>query len=307
MIKKQENDNMNLPSASFEDFFIVDDILKKPENIANITNLQINKNPQISLNKLLAYSLYYSEHSRWFDTKKMDMSLFKNQIGKDVGRTDIIINNEKYNANYEDSNHLKTDKYNINLMNILSKFSIIDLDLINKIGIITCQNIFNFISDLITILISSKLTPETAQITQAKKNILITLNKNEQFVIFNFNTKFWITKNKSIVDPEFTCGNMKYVFLIDFKKNTYKISQFDLKYDSNICYQSDNTPEQSDNAPTQNNKKESHLLSIGLPLGLTSIATLATPFVLATLGGKTKKLKRKKGKRKNNTKKGKRK
>ena len=91
MIMKDQKSAQDLPASSFEDFFIVDNVLTRKENIADI-DIQINKQPNVSLNKLLAYSLYYSEYKNWFKTKKMDIALFKNQIGKDASRMDFLIN-----------------------------------------------------------------------------------------------------------------------------------------------------------------------------------------------------------------------
>ena len=45
--------------------------------------------------------------------------------------------NVKYNSLGENINNMKTDKFNVELMNILSKFSVIDFDLLNKIDIST--------------------------------------------------------------------------------------------------------------------------------------------------------------------------
>ena len=117
MSMKEQKSQLDLPTASFEDFFIVDDILKRKENSADI-DIQINKQPNVSLNKLLAYSLYYSEYKNWFNSpnKKMDVSLLKNQSGKDLSRIDILLNNVKYNSLGENINNMKTDKFNVELI-----------------------------------------------------------------------------------------------------------------------------------------------------------------------------------------------
>ena len=304
MSMKEQKTSLDLPSSSFEDFFIVDDILKRKENVANI-DIQINKQPNVSLNKLLAYSLYYSEYKSWFNSDKMDTSLFKFQIGKDASRINLTINKENFNFNDKDKNNIKADKLNIELMTILSKFNIIDLDLINKIGIVVCQNIINYITDLISLMISNKIAPEKMLITQATKNIVLTLTKTQQNSVINFKTKFWITKDGSIDHPELTCGDMEFSFLIDFKKNTYKFINFKCKYDANICYQEEiqENVANVENVTNVANVDNSKYLTYGIPLALGVGGIIAAPFLLGALGGKNKKIKNKKSKRVNKTKK----
>lgn len=308
MIMKTQKEKSDLPSVSFEDFFIVGDILKKIENNADI-NIQINKQPNASLDKLLAYSLYYSEYKNWFNSpnKKMDTSLFKYQVGKDLSRIAFTINNVKYEANNEDNNSLKTDKFNVEIMNILSKFSVINFDLINKIDIVMCQNILNFITDLISLMLSVKIAPEKLIITKAEKNASVTLTKVEQNIAFNFKTKFYITKDGGINDPEFTCGDMEFIFLIDFKRKTYKLEKFNCKYNADVCYQSENLQpnvENNDNDNNQNKEKNnSNYLTYGIPMALGVGGILATPFLLGVLGGKNKNIKYKMKTKKNKKKK----
>lgn len=299
MVMKEEKTKSDLPSSSLEDFFIIDANLKRKENVADI-DIQINKQPNVSLNKLLAYSLYYSEYKNWFNSpnKNMDIALFKYQIGKDLSRIDITINNKKYNSNQDDNNSMKADKFNIEIMNILSTFSVINFDLINKIGITMCQNILNFLMDLVSLMISKKIEPEKLIITQADKNVLITLTKSQQNIVYNFKTKFYITKDGGIYDPEFTCGNMEIIFLIDLKKNIYKITKFKCKYNTNTCYQEENSGALQANEVNESNianvdkKDSSKYLTYGIPLALGVGGIVATPFLLAAFGGKNKKSKR---------------
>ena len=317
MSMKDQKTSLDLPAASFEDFFIVDEVLKRKENVADI-DIQIIKQPNANLNKLLAYSLYYSEYKNWFKSKKMDISSLKNQSGKDLSRIDILLNNVKYNSVAENTNNTKTDKFNVELMNILSKFVVIDFDLINKIDIAICQNIINFITDLITLLISIKIAPEKLLITKAEKNVSINLTKSQQNIVYNFKTKFYITKDGGIYDPEFTCGDMELTFIIDLKKNTYKFSKFKCKYNADTCYQGDNSVSIQSNVSNQDNvtnednvaneeNQGSSFLKYAIPAGL-GVGIIATPYLLGALGGKNKKLKAKKlktkrRKRKNKTRK----
>ena len=301
MSMKEQKTVLNLPSSSLEDFFIIDNNLKGKENTANV-DIQLNKQPNVSLNKLFAYSLYYSEYKNWFNSqnKNMDISLFKYQIGKDLSRIDITINNTKYNSNRNDDNNKITDNFNIKIMTILSTFSIIDFDLLNKIGIAMCQNILNFLMDLVSMLISIKIEPEKLLITQAEKKVSITLTKSQQNIIYNFKTKFYITKDGVVYDPEFTCGDMEIIFEIDFKKNTYKILKLKYKYNTETCYQGENLQSSESNVVEKVDEKDnSKYFTYGIPIALGVGGIIAAPFLLGALGGKNKKSKKSKKSKKN--------
>jgi hypothetical protein len=298
---KEQKSASNLPPVSFENFFIMNDTLKRKENLADI-DIQINKQPNASLDKLLAYSLYYSQYGSWFNSpdKKMDIYLLKQQIGIDIPRLSMTINNEKYNSDSNDDINKITDNFYVKIMNTLSLFSVINLDLVNKIGISSCQNILNFISFLVSTLISNKTEPEGFRITKVKKNVSIILTKYQENIVYNFKTKFYITKDGQIYNPEFTCGDLEFSFLIDLKKNTYKFTTFKCKYNAKNCYQEDldssqenesNTDNQVDKADTTD---KSSYFKYGIPVALGVGGIIATPFLLGTLGGKNKKIKRKK-------------
>ena len=152
-------------------------------------------------------------------------------------------------------------------------------------------------TDLITMLISKKIDPEKVLITKAEKNVLITLTKSQQNIVYNFKTKFYITKDGGIDDPEFTCGDMEIIFVIDLKKNTYKIQNFKCKYNADTCYQTENVVanKASNEANTENKDKKDNpnYFKYGIPIALGVGGIVAAPFLLAALGGKNKKLKTK--------------
>jgi hypothetical protein len=303
--KKREN-----KYVEFNDFFIVDDILERKENKADI-NIIINQNPNMSLKKMLAYTLYLKTFS-WFESGRLDVSRFKSQIGKDASRLSIKINNEDYVFKYPSeseglSYYKMADDFNIKIMNVLSSFSVIDFDLVNKIGILMCQNLFNFVTETITMMIMKKVQPEMSIVTGAKKNILINLTKNEQSIIANFESRLSISYNGDL-DISKTCGDLQFTLLIDFKRNTYKFSKFILKYDIEECKSESNDEPVSSSQPVNNDEpvnneetQESSFLKYIIPAGL-GVGVVATPFLLGAFGGKNKKLKRKR-KNKNKTKK----
>lgn len=290
----------NLAETNWEidaaDFFIIDDILKKPEKEAHINTI-IKKNPNMSLKKMLAYSLY-TKSSSWFQNGIMNISSFKYQIGKDVSRTDIKINNEIYvferppdgNLNY----YKIADDFNIKIMNVLSTFSIIDFDLVNKIGILMCQNVFNFTTDLLSLMIKDKMEPELSQNTKPTKNIIIKLTQNEQYIIFNFNSKLAITYNKAF-SFGLTCGDSDFSLLVDLKKNIYKFTKYILNYKLKDCKPLDDANQIDNNVNKNNeNKGTPDIIKYGIPMGILASGLVGTPFLLGALGGNhNKKLKRK--------------
>jgi hypothetical protein len=202
------------------------------------------------------------------------------------------------------NNNIKTDKFNVTLMNILSTISVIDFDLINKIDIVMCQNILNFSIDLITLLINKKTAPENIQITKVEKNAIFNLTKSQQNIIYNLKTKFYITKDRGIYNGDFTCGDLELSLLIDLKKNTYKFSKFKCKYNAETCYQEEelgslqSNPDNVSNSDNSDNIESSKYLKYGIPIALGVGGIVATPFLLGALGGKNKKLKTKKLKHK---------
>jgi hypothetical protein len=305
VIEKERKQREHKHEVEFDDFFINDNILEKKEKKADI-NIVIKQNPNMSLKKLLAYTLYLKTFS-WFETGRMNISSFKNQIGKDVSRLSLKINNEDYVVQKPDGGSLNyykiADDFNIKIMNVLSTFSVIDFDLVNKIGILMCQNLFNFITQTISLMTMKKIQPEISVETSATKNILLNLTKNDQSMIINFKSLLSISYNQDL-DIQFTCGELEFTLLIDLKKNMYKFSKFILKYDIEGCNpvsnnQSISNNQQVNNQPINNNEENqgNSLLMYGIPAGL-GVGVIATPFLLAAFGGKNKKNKRVKGKRK---------
>jgi hypothetical protein len=284
-------------------------MISRTRKIYNKLKRSIKKNKYIggitSMNGKYGFFCNKSEYNKWFNAEQMNVSLFKDQIGKDFLRLNVIINNQENvgrNRKEKETNSNVTDNFYIKLMQIISKFSIIDLNLINKFGICACQNIFNFITDMLSVEISKKIQPEIIQLTKATKNVSINLTQNEQLYILNFDSKFWITKDRSIYDPEATCGNLKFSFLIDFKKNTYQIKDFNLNYDTKTCYQENSqnnssTEENSEESSQNNSKKKNKKIDYSkyaIPISIGVGGIIATPFLLGVLGGKKEKRKTKK-------------
>ena len=162
----------------------------------NGTNIK-NKTT-FSLEKLITY-LIYTKSSYLLQEKNnvfiLNIPGLKSQVGKDISRLDVLINNQKQNfsaflkggnpdtpknntfqqdntfqqeeeqvkvteTETETNNDVITDKYIEILMNtdpgkIIDNMKLINFNIINEINILSCQSIFNFIAELIQIQIKN--------------------------------------------------------------------------------------------------------------------------------------------------------
>ena len=168
-------------------------------------------------------------------------------------------------------------------MNIFTFNAIeIDLDLINKICALTCQNTFNFVTEII-----NKVKPEVATICDVKKEIYITLNSKEESMKLVFKSNLIISHNL-IIDTDIKCGKLSYELLINFTTNTYELKKFHLKYDVHKC----------DPSYVETHENETNSSSINpayaIPALVISGGLVSLPFVLPMIAGKkrTKRTKR---------------
>ena len=195
----------------------------------------------MSLDKFIAYSLLFKSFDNFenngINKGKLKMSAFKNQVGKDVSRVNVKINGVDLPEGIvvPDNNYKTADNFNLYIMREMSKNELqISQNMIIKIDAIMCQDLFNFISQTISLYISNKVSPESATEVSAKKNIDIILTKEEQSIIFNFNTSLMISYNK-MYDPEYLCGKYSFKLKVDLKNNTYTLNDFNLSYNVDDC------------------------------------------------------------------------
>jgi hypothetical protein len=177
-------------------------------------------------------------------------------------------------------------------MNIFTSNAIeIDLDLINKICALTCQNTFNFVTEIINLLIISKVKPEVATICDVKKAIYITLNSKEKSMKLVFESKLIISHNL-VIDPDNKCGKLSYELLINFTTNTYQLKKLHLKYDVHNC----------DPSYVETHENETNSSSINPALAIPALVIsgglVSLPFVLPMIAGK-KRTKRSKNMKRN--------
>lgn len=276
---------------------------------SNTINLKLNMNPKTSLDKLIAYSFYLKQR---YIFENNNISDIKYQIGKDVKRSDININGNLVTKNYREleNNYGVADLFYQFIIDNLYEINrkTVNLNIANKIALLSCQNVFNLITDLITLKLNDILAPESNSVFRPNKYSNIIINQNEISMELGFESQLIISRNAGPIDPEYPCGNLSFILYIDFKNNIYELKKFDLSYDINKCGpemgQKQNQPEINSQSQTyQSNFKAKYII----PATLVTGGIIATPFILGALGGnKTRKNKENNKRIKRNIKKTKR-
>ena len=305
---KEEKIRLNQNEIELTDIFSIPSELLKPEKIANIVT-SFKQNSSMSLDKFIAYSLLFKSFDNFendgINKGKLKLSAFKNQVGKDVSRVNIKINGVDLPEGIvvPDNNYKTADNFNLYIMREMSKNELqISQNMIIKIDAIMCQDLFNFISQTISLYISNKVSPESATEVSAKKNIDIILTKEEQRIIFNFNTSLMISYNK-MYDPEYLCGKYSFKLNVDLKKNTYTLNDFNLSYNVDDCNPENGNQSQYTDNPTQGQsqgklsqlKDNAYNLVSNNPNAVAGVATTGllsgtalALFLTGILGGKRK-------------------
>ncbi len=295
---------LNVNPLSLEDCFTFMDN-DFPNGLSkNNINTSLKMNSKMHLDKLISYCYYIKQPNIFYYPENKINETIKYQIGKDISRDERLINNKMYNQNYyieniktnSDVNYRIADLFYQNIIDHLYKINKrIDLNIVNKFGLLSAQNVYGLISDLIIDKLFQMLKPEMSYMFNAKKHVEIIINPNNISMEFHFATTLLITQNNKPVDIEYPCGNMEFIFLVDILNNKYELSKFVLNYDINKC-----GPElrQEDNSKPSNSKVYMKPKYVVPALAATS-GIVATPFLLSLLGGKTKKNKTMKKRQKN--------
>ena len=331
--EKKQNGKMNKNELNLTDIFSIPPELLKPEQIASInTNLPQNNN--MSLDKFIAYSLLFKSFN-YFEKEQpnlgqLNMSKFKYQVGKDLARTAITVNSIPLPKNIVTlsnntelvDNYKIVDNFNEYIMKIMVNNKIaLSLNTIIKIDAIMCQDIFNSVSQLISLFVMDKVSPEYASETAANKSIDIILTEKEQSINCNFICKL-IISYKLDLNPEYTCGSYSFNLKFDLKNNKFALNDFKLEYNVDKC-RPNYVAEQTNNTNTakgiddnineqytenkldkykqqaynfvDNNKPE-----IVAGLATTGVMSLGALYLAGILGGKRKTNRRKTNRRKTN-------
>jgi len=250
----------------------------------------VNGKQNYTLDKLLAYCFYSKTKHAFLDNnmKKTTipyyLEILKHQMGKDIRRDDRTINGVKYGRDlYSDekkNNYQITDLFYKTLISHFNKVDKnIDYNKINKICLLSCQNIFNLITDLITVKLIHMLSPASNSVYRATKSTNIIISKTNVTMEFVFDSLLIISQGENPINPEYPCGNLHFILLVDLNKQIYKFSSFKLNYDINEC-----GPPNENIVSTSNNG--SNKLKYVIPGAAVFGGLIATPFILGLLGGK---------------------
>jgi hypothetical protein len=312
-LKEKEIDNVSSSSNpnQFSFFFdIKNDFIKG--NKVNIDQT-LEKNTKMNTDKLLAYALYLKSSDFFKEKGALDTTLLKSQIGKDSTRMPIYINKNLYSflpksGDLElSTNDEKADFFILKIIDYLSNLNEkIDYNLINKIGITCCQNLFNLIIDQLTITIMQAIAPEFCAFMNGKKYVEFTLTESSKIAKLFFSSSM-IISHKQNLDPEFKCGKIDFILLIDYSQNDYFFEKFNLEYDADMCNPLKEEQQQQDlinnNQVNGNNGNKFNInfdkYKYLIPAAAVTGAVVATPFILGVVGGKTKTKKKNRKSRKN--------
>jgi hypothetical protein len=291
---KEKADANNKNVVYLDDCFQFNREIPIGDKEINVNTTATQKN-NFSLDKLISYSFYmltsylFKDNNGKPTSMKKMLELIKYQIGKDIKRTDIMLNGNEYNNSYfhkYDDYYKTADQYCQLLVDKNYKFNeTINYDNINKILLLTCQNMFNLITDLIVIKVNEAVTPETCAVFRPTKSISITFTKESQIVEFNFMSSLIISKDGEPMNPEYPCGEVSFIFYVDLLKNTFGFSTFQLSYNIDNC----GPKNINDNNDTSNNSSSNLNLKYAVPAAIGTAGLIATPFLLAAFGGKKRK------------------
>lgn len=295
---KKQLDLENKYVLYLDDCFKFNHEIPSGQKMIDIETTAIGKTNNVPLDKLISYAFYMMTSYMFIDTnKKLNskmkvIQLLKYQMGKDIQRDDRIINDKEYNRTYfqtfKDYYSIADNLYRIIIQLYSTIYKDVNYDSVNKILLLSCQNIFNLLTDLIVLKVNTIVQPETSAVFDPKKTITITITKEQQTMEFNFESKLIISRNRDM-DPEYPCGDLVFKFLVDLKNNTYSLSEFKLKYDINKCGPEINNIEQNnDNKLGDVPEKESNFsdkIKYIIPAAVSVAGIVAMPFLLG--GNKT--------------------
>jgi hypothetical protein len=267
----------------------------------------INGKQTMSLDKLISYSFYLKTKFAFLNnnnqptTEKAYLETLKYQMGKDIRRDNRTINGKEFKSElYADeskSNYKVADMFYLSIINIYNKFNKhTNFNIINKIALLSCQNMFNLITDMVTLKLNKLLEPEINSVFRPKKGAIITIEKHTKTIEYYFDSQLIISKDGGPIDPEYPCGNLKFKLLFDLNKNTFKFTQFILSYNINDCGPEEliSSSVTSNQVEKPNNQDNNSYLKYSIPVVLGVGGIVATPFILGAIGGKEKKRKNKK-------------
>jgi hypothetical protein len=295
VLKNKLESEGNYKIITLDDCFDIKDKFKIGEREYTFDS-SISGNPNMPLDKLIAYSYYIKSSSMFINKNKLEfLKLLKYQIGKDVRRQDRTINGKEYTTSlYSDSsktNYVITDIFYQTLIDAFYNANAnkqIDYNTVNKMGLLSCQNMYGLITDLITVKLSEITHPEVNSVFRPDKSETIIINNEQTTIEFFFKSQIVMSRDGGGMDPEYPCGTLEFKLLFDLKANIFKFTSFKLSYNINKC-----GPEIKNQGNNQGQGQEAKKDSLvkweyALPAGIGAAGLVATPFLLAAFGGKMK-------------------
>ena len=295
VLKNKLESEGNYKIITLDDCFDIKDKFKIGEREYTFDS-SIDGNPNMPLDKLIAYSYYIKSSSMFINKNKLEfLKLLKYQIGKDVRRHDRTINGKEYNASlYSDqskTNYVITDIFYQTLIDAFYSANAnkqIDYDTVNKIGLLSCQNMYGLITDLITVKLSEITHPEVNSVFRPDKSETIIINNEQTTMEYLFKSQIIMSRDGEGMDPEYPCGTLEFKLLFDLKANIFKFTSFKLSYNINKC--GPEVENQGNNEGQGVEPKKDSLVKweYAAPAGIGTAGLVATPFLLGVFGGKIK-------------------
>ena len=241
----------------------------------------LQMNPKTPLDKLIAYCFYIKQPTI-FEHNHLLQDL-KYQIGKDISRDDRTINGVLRNKEYyhlnATNNYEIADlfyKHIIDEMKLYTKQ--IDLNVVNKLALLSCQNVYGLVTDLITMQINEMLEPELNTVFRPVKHASIVVQKNQVSIEYHLKTQMLITRDEEPFNPEYPCGNLELTLFMDLLNNTYYIQDFMFDYDIDKC-----GPEKVDENGKTIKKSSRFKPEYMLPATAVTAGIVTMPFLLPIL------------------------
>ena len=290
--KNSENSENNEDLMTFQNIFDIKDDFQYKDEILNIKKINLMSTKDFSLEKFISYAFYLTS-STTFESITLQnnkqikelrktnsiINQLKDQIGKDVSRISIFINNQQIpKKNFQDlltdQKQLKiTDQFYDIIISYFNKFKLpINFNYINTIALLSCQNIVNIIGDLVTIYVKN-ITSEICAFFQPDKKIKITITENKIALNLLVSTKLMISKNL-LLDPDNLCGRLSYNLEFDILNETYKFKSFILRINNQTC--------QPKEIRFYEGKDYSSIKS-AIPAIISTAAVTSAPYILAAI------------------------
>lgn len=290
-LKSEGNDKI----ITLDDCFDVKDKFKIGDRVFSFDS-PINQNPNMSLDKLIAYSYYIKSSSMFLNKNKLEfLKSLKYQIGKDLRRQDRTINGKEYKSSvYSDTNKTNYDIADSFYQTLIDYFynvnKEIDYNTINKIGLLSCQNMYNLITDMISIKLTEITHPEVNSVFRPTKVENIIINNEKTTMEYVFESSIIMSRDGGGLDPEYPCGKLSFKLLFDLKANTFSFTSFHLSYNINKCGPENENGEGNTGNKGNNDKESGIKWEYAAPAGLGIAGLSSIPFILGVFGGKTKRV-----------------